>query len=75
LLAFAFASEITQSELQVHVTPYDMKRLDLYTKNMTDYHVIMDLVPMIARLYFLSKMGDLKVSAVQSVKKSWGFIL
>lgn len=33
---------------------------------MTDYHVIMDLVPTLSRLYFLNKMGELKISAVQS---------
>jgi len=61
--------EISQNELQLYVTPYDMKRLDLYTKNMTDYHVVMDLMPMVARLYFLNKMGDMKLSAVQSVQR------
>ncbi|ODN05444.1 N-acetyltransferase 10, partial [Orchesella cincta] len=60
------SKEISQTELQVHVTPYDVKRLELYARNMTDYHVIMDLVPMLAKLYFTNKMGDLRVSAVQS---------
>lgn len=62
--------DISQSELQIHITPYDAKRLELYARNMTDYHVIMDLVPTLARLYFLSKMGELKISAVQSVSFS-----
>lgn len=59
--------EIGKEELQVHVTPYDVKRLELYARNMTDYHVIMDLVPTLARLYFLDKMGELKISAAQAV--------
>ncbi|OXA52954.1 RNA cytidine acetyltransferase [Folsomia candida] len=58
--------EITQPELQVHITPFDTRRLELYSKNMTDYHVVMDLVPTLAKLYFLNKMGNIKVSAVQS---------
>jgi len=35
---------------------------------MADYHLIMDLVPSLARLYFLNMMGDTHFSAVQSVE-------
>jgi len=59
-------SDISSSELQVHLTPYDIKRLDLYSKNMADYHLIMDLIPTLSRLFFLNKMGATHLSAVQS---------
>lgn len=34
---------------------------------MVDYHLIMDMVPAISRLYFLNQLGDLALSATQSV--------
>lgn len=40
----------------------------MYSNNMADYHLIMDLLPSLARLYFLNMMGDTHFSAAQSVK-------
>jgi N-acetyltransferase 10 len=55
-------------ELHIHLTQYDLKRLNLYSQNMVDYHLIMDLLPTIARLFF---QGQIPVhqSAVQSVSQ------
>jgi N-acetyltransferase 10 len=40
-------------------TPFDLKRLDSYANNMLDYHVILDLMPSIAQLYFSGRIkGD-----------------
>ena len=50
----------------MYVTPYDMKRLDLYSKNMVDYHLIMDLLPHVAKLYFTDKMS-IHLSTAQKV--------
>ncbi|TRY75386.1 hypothetical protein TCAL_06345 [Tigriopus californicus] len=47
------------------ISPYDMKRLELYNNNMADYHLITDLMPGIARLYFLNQLGESRVSAMQ----------
>jgi len=58
--------DITAAELNVHITPYDIKRLELYTKNMADYHLVMDLIPILSRLYFLEKFGTVRLSAVQT---------
>lgn len=40
----------------------------MYSRNMVDYHLIMDMVPTIARMFFLSQMGDICLSAAQSVR-------
>lgn len=55
-----------RGELDALFLPYDLKRLEMYSRNMVDYHLIMDLIPAIARLYFLSQLGDLTLSAAQS---------
>ncbi|CAI9112679.1 OLC1v1013156C2 [Oldenlandia corymbosa var. corymbosa] len=38
------------------VTPHDMKRLEAYTNNLADFHMILDIVPKLARLYYLEKL-------------------
>lgn len=63
-----FASALSKETLDVYFTSYDLKRLQMYSNNMADYHLIMDLIPSLARLYFLNMMGDTHFSAVQSVK-------
>lgn len=38
------------------LSPYDMKRLESYASNLVDYHLVLDLVPAVARLYFLERI-------------------
>lgn len=52
--------------MEIHFTKYDIKRLELYSQNMVDYHLIVDLLPCIGRLYFLDQL-DVHLSAIQSV--------
>ncbi|XP_001607707.1 RNA cytidine acetyltransferase [Nasonia vitripennis] len=60
-------SETIQKQiLDTYFTSYDVGRLEKYSSNMTDYHLIMDLVPPLARLYYLNLMGSVHFSPVQS---------
>ncbi|KAM9854883.1 RNA cytidine acetyltransferase [Aulostomus maculatus] len=59
-------SSLSSSELAAHFTPYDLKRLELYSRSMVDYHLIMDLIPNVARMFFLKLLGDVSLSAAQS---------
>ncbi|XP_046430108.1 RNA cytidine acetyltransferase [Neodiprion fabricii] len=61
-------SQITleKDTLDMYFTTYDVKRLEMYSNNMADYHLVMDLLPSLARLYFLHLMGDVHFSPVQS---------
>ncbi|KAI4128826.1 MAG: hypothetical protein LQ338_002526 [Usnochroma carphineum] len=47
---------LTRSELDDAFSPFDLKRLDSYANNMLDYHVILDMVPQIAFLYFTRRL-------------------
>jgi N-acetyltransferase 10 len=49
---------ITSEELSSLITPFDTKRLTSYADNMVEYHVILDLVPTLAALYFGKKLGE-----------------
>jgi N-acetyltransferase 10 len=61
------SSKLTASELHYHLTPHDLKRLELYSRNLCDHHLISDLVPSLAQLYFTSRMGfHFKLSSVQA---------
>ncbi|XP_006014727.1 RNA cytidine acetyltransferase isoform X1 [Alligator sinensis] len=57
---------IDRAELDTVFIPYDLKRLEMYSRNMVDYHLIMDMIPTISRMYFLNQLGDISLSAVQS---------
>ncbi|XP_062973484.1 RNA cytidine acetyltransferase [Elgaria multicarinata webbii] len=57
---------ISRNELEAVFIPYDLKRLEMYSRNMVDYHLIMDMIPTISRMYFLNQLGDMSLSATQS---------
>lgn len=58
---------VSSSELSFLLTPFDLKRLESYANNMVDYHVILDLLPSVASLYFDKRLGDdVSLSAVQA---------
>lgn len=59
--------ELTVDELALHMSNYDLKRLELYSNNLVDYHLIVDLLPTISRLYFLNKFSsDFHMSHIQN---------
>lgn len=53
----AKSQSLTKAELDALLTPFDLKRLESYANNMLDYHLILDLIPTIAVLYFTGKLG------------------
>lgn len=50
---------LSKYDLDLLFSPFDLARLDSYANNMLDYHVILDMMPSIALLFFT---GRLKVS-------------
>ena len=59
------ALRISPALLTAHVTLYDVKRLELYSNNMADHHLVTDLLPSLAKLVMTRQLGDLHLSAVQ----------
>lgn len=47
---------LARREIHQYFTPYDLKRLDSYAANLVDYHVVLDLVPLVARLVFTGRV-------------------
>lgn len=63
----AQSSKLTAAELHYHLTPHDLQRLELYSRNLCDHHLISDLIPSLSQLYFTSRMGsNFRLSSVQS---------
>ncbi|RNA32850.1 N-acetyltransferase 10-like [Brachionus plicatilis] len=59
--------KISKEESDTLFNSYDFKRLEMYAQNLVDYHLVIDLVPDIARLYYSNKLGEeFNVSLVQS---------
>nr|POE48354.1 rna cytidine acetyltransferase [Quercus suber] len=62
------STALDKATLDTYFTPFDLKRLDSYANNMLDYHVILDLIPVIAHLYFTGRLKDdngIRLSGVQ----------
>ncbi|KAF2467378.1 N-acetyltransferas-like protein [Lindgomyces ingoldianus] len=58
---------LRKTELDDLFSPFDLKRLDSYANNMLDYHVILDMLPSIATLYFTGRLkSKVKLSGVQT---------
>ncbi|KAK9447831.1 GNAT acetyltransferase 2-domain-containing protein [Limtongia smithiae] len=47
---------IDKRDVDSAFSPYDLKRLESYANNLLDYHVILDLLPLIAQFYFQNKL-------------------
>lgn len=57
---------LNKTQVDEIFSPFDLKRLDSYANNLLDYHVIVDILPMLSLLYFSGKMGgSVKLSSVQ----------
>ncbi|EOO00838.1 putative nucleolar atpase protein [Phaeoacremonium minimum UCRPA7] len=57
---------VKKEDLDQLMTPFDLKRLESYANNMLDYHVVLDLVPTLANLYFTGRLrSDIKLTGVQ----------
>lgn len=50
--------ESSNLDLRQHFTAYDLERINLYTKGVVDYHLILDLLPNMIRLI---STGQLRV--------------
>lgn len=56
-----------KAELDKLMSPFDLKRLESYSNNLIDYHVILDLLPYISYQYFSGQISkEVSLSHVQT---------
>lgn len=48
----------TVTQLKDIFSSYDLRRLESYSRQLVDYHVIVDMLPMLAQQYMLGGFGD-----------------
>lgn len=48
----------TVAEVRSMFSPYDKRRLDSYSRNLVDYHVVIDMVPKLAEMVVCGKFGN-----------------
>ena len=66
---------LSKKELDLYFSAHDLKRIEVYSKNMADYHLVMDLLPALAKLFFLDRT-NIALSTAQKVgirALKWGF--
>lgn len=62
-------NSIDKQGLESHISLFDLRRLESYSNNMVDFHLVLDLVPTLAKLFFLKQTlprGSVNLSYVQS---------
>lgn len=62
-------NSISRESLERYISVFDLRRLDSYSKNMVDFHLVMDLVPILAKLFFCQTdlpKGAVNLSQTQS---------
>jgi len=58
---------ITAEELNYYLTSHDLKRLELYGRNLCDHHLVTDLLSVVGRLYFGGRFGsEFSISSLQA---------
>ena len=62
----AVPNSINKNELDLFISKYDYRRLELYTKNLVKYSMITDIVPYISKFYFLKKFPSVKLAYTQA---------
>jgi len=48
--------QLTTTMIEQNFIDYDLRRLESYTRNLVDYHMILDLIPILARFYYLNRL-------------------
>lgn len=60
---------IKREDIERYISLFDLRRLEAYSKNMVDFHLVMDLVPVLAKLFYMQldlPKGAVNLSYVQS---------
>ena len=64
-------AELTRAEMRLDMEK--LQRLEHYSRNLADYHLITDIVPTVSQLYCNGKMGDTHLTALQTVRIPWKY--
>ncbi|VDP92208.1 unnamed protein product [Echinostoma caproni] len=60
-------NELRPEEAQTLFSPIDLERLQKYSRSLVDFHVISDLLPNLARLFFGNRLPGVRLNKTQQV--------
>lgn len=63
-------SKKSVAQLKGIFSPYDLRRLDSYSRQLVDYHVVVDMLPKIAQLYMLGGFGGKDVVSLSPAQSA-----
>eukprot|EP01006_Ploeotia_vitrea_P034891 TRINITY_DN65816_c7_g2_i1.p1 TRINITY_DN65816_c7_g2~~TRINITY_DN65816_c7_g2_i1.p1 ORF type:complete len:1119 (-),score=665.11 TRINITY_DN65816_c7_g2_i1:99-3455(-) len=61
---------LTYDEFKYLMNSHDLRRLESYSHNLIDYHLVIDLIPTIARWYFLGRLAQSSDAVVASTSSA-----
>ncbi|CAH8440187.1 unnamed protein product [Schistosoma turkestanicum] len=61
------SNELTQSEIQSLFSPVDLERLRRYSRSLIDFHLVNDLLPRLAQIYFQRRLPNVRLNKTQQV--------
>ena len=59
------AKPLAWEEMRYALSPHDLKRLELYGRNLVDHHMVTDLLPALAAFHFRDRLPGTNLSALQ----------
>lgn len=62
---YTATTDLKIEDLEREFSAYDVKRLEQYCGNLADYHLVLDMIPIAAKWFFLGQMGEMHISLVQ----------
>lgn len=59
--------ELTQSEISSLFNAMDLERLRRYSRSLVDFHLVNDLLPRLAQIYFQRRLPNVRLNKTQQV--------
>ncbi|CAH8470216.1 unnamed protein product [Schistosoma curassoni] len=63
----AISNELTQSEISSLFNAMDLERLRRYSRSLVDFHLVNDLLPRLAQIYFQRRLPNVRLNKTQQV--------
>ncbi|KAH8851293.1 RNA cytidine acetyltransferase [Schistosoma japonicum] len=66
-MEYGTSNELTHSEIKDLFTTVDLERLRRYSRSLVDFHLVNDLIPRLAQIYFQKRMPNVRLNKTQQV--------
>ncbi|VDP01040.1 unnamed protein product [Schistosoma margrebowiei] len=63
----SISNELTQSEISSLFNAMDLERLRRYSRSLVDFHLVNDLLPRLAQIYFQRRLPNVRLNKTQQV--------